>query len=384
MSAFRNDKIDHVNTWIDTWHAGGTFPAMMLGVFNQNGDELFHYATREIGEEGFVYDRDTIFRIYSMTKPITAAAVLILMDRKLLSLEDCSIDEQVTTEPLHTPITILHLLTHTSGISYGIFGNHFSDETLKKKVPNEDWKNWFRYTPLTELCEHIASTPICFQPGKHFLYGLNFEILGRVIEIVSGCTLDVFLYENIFKPLGMRNMGFTVCDKVRLPRCYEVDARRASYKLCEREELFAQRDAILLVDYERFSRCLLGGGALGEVRVLSEQAVQLMTSNQLPNNALMSDMVFGDMFSELKSGGFGYGLGVSVLCHPADAQGCGLSVPGEFGWGGVASTFFYVDPVRKTSVIFLTQLIPSSANIQLRAQIRWLTHWLLDHKSHEG
>lgn len=129
--------------------------------------------------------------------------------------------------------------------------------------------------------------------------------------------------------------------------------------------------------------------------------------------ALMSDMVFGDMFSELKSGGFGYGLGVSVLCHPADgfnyifflvmyffcthtyniayiphnffsvAQGCGLSVPGEFGWGGVASTFFYVDPVRKTSVIFLTQLIPSSANIHLRAQMRWLTHWLLDHKSHE-
>ena len=159
-----------------------------------------------------------------------------------------STEGQVTTEPIQSHITILHLLTHTSGISYGIFGNHFSDEILKNKVPNEDWKNWFRYTPLTELCEHIASTPLCFQPGKHFLYGLNFEVLGRVIEIVSGCTLDVFMDENIFKPLGMRNTGFTVCggDQVRLPRCYEVDARRASYKLCEREELFAQRDVVLL------------------------------------------------------------------------------------------------------------------------------------------
>ena len=157
-----------------------------------------------------------------------------------------SIDGQVTTEPLHTPITILHLLTHTSGISYGIFGNNFSDEMLKSKVPNEDWKNWYRYTPLTELCEHIASTPLCFQPGKHFLYGLNFEVLGRVVEVVSGCTLDVFLYENIFKPLDMRNTGFSIRDKARLPPCYEVDPRRASYKLCEREELFSQRDAILL------------------------------------------------------------------------------------------------------------------------------------------
>ena len=126
-----------------------------------------------------------------------------------------------------------------------MFGNHPCDELMKKA--NSDWINWFRNTPLSDLCEQIASVPLCFQPGEHFLYGFSIDVLGRVIEVVSGLTLDVFLEENIFKPLDMRSTGFRIGEmRDKLPSCFEVDAKKAGYKISEREERFSKSDAVLL------------------------------------------------------------------------------------------------------------------------------------------
>mmetsp|Transcript_28373 Transcript_28373/g.40397 ORF Transcript_28373/g.40397 Transcript_28373/m.40397 type:complete len:418 (-) Transcript_28373:549-1802(-) len=403
-------KGEHIKTWMDAWVAGGNFPAMMVGVYDNSGTELFYHSSKGLDTNGnrIEYTRDTIFKIFSMTKPITAVAVMMLMDQGIITIDDPvekyipafkdstvfvggTADEPIT-EPLHTPITLRHLLTHTSGISYGLFGNHPCDIILQRSVPNKDCMHWFQNTPLDELCLHIAATPLCFQPGTHFLYGLNSDILGRVVEIASnGQSFDAFCMQHIFQPLQMKDTRFGCVseeDMHRFARCYEVDpVTKGAYRVCDREDKIRDQTpkfisgggGVLstLSDYERFSRCLLNKGELDGVRILSEHAVSLMTINQLPNNALLSDMLFGDMFSELKGGPFGYGFGVYALSHRDNGQGCGLSNPGEFGWGGVASTFFYVDPVSQISVVLMTQLIPSAANLCLRTQLRWLTHWMV-------
>jgi CubicO group peptidase (beta-lactamase class C family) len=150
-------------------------------------------------------------------------------------------DEFPLLHQLKTPITIRHLMTHTSGISYGIFDDHPCDRILKSKSP--DYVNWFQNTTSSDLCEIIAATPLCFQPGEKFLYGLNIDVLGRIIEIVSGCTLDEFLRVNIFEPLGMIDTNFFVAKKDlnRLAKCYEVDRKTGGFKTKEDDRRFVPK-----------------------------------------------------------------------------------------------------------------------------------------------
>jgi CubicO group peptidase (beta-lactamase class C family) len=287
-----SDKKEHVKSWMNSWIVGGSFPGALMGVYNKSGEELFYHEVDQsilkIGEPK-TYNRDSIFRIYSNTKPVTTVAALILMERGLLSLHDpiskfipsfehtkvfvSGTASEPVLEDLKTPLTIHHLMTHTSGIPYGIFSNSVSDQSIRDKV-GDDWKVWFMNTELEVLCDAIAKSPLVFQPGTSFLYGLNTDILGRVIEVVSGLKLDEFFLKEIFTPLSMVDTGFFVpADKLhRLVECYDYVPVSHSYKPSVNAE--RQRDVkhtinsgggglvSTLGDYARFSRCLLNKGMM--------------------------------------------------------------------------------------------------------------------------
>lgn len=399
------DKKAHLKSWLDAWIVGGTHPGAVMGVYDKEGNELFYHDVDQSKfnpDEPKKYNRDSIFRIYSMTKPITSVAAMILVDRKLLSIDDPLSKyipafantqvyvsggvEDIVTEPVKTPLTIKHIMTHTSGITYALFGTTPCDMILRNNV-GPDAANWYRNTELSVLCDAVARSPLCFQPGTKFLYGLNTDILGHVVEIVSGMKLNDFFMKEIFQPLGMIDTDFYVPpEKIhRLVDCYSHFAANHSFKLTPLTEI--RRDVMptllagggglnsTLADYARFCRCLINGGVLEGVRILSAEAVAVMTSNHLPGGVDISDIA-SDGFSESVGPGYGFGLGVAVLTKPLAAKGALYSSKGEYGWGGVASTVFAIDPEQGCFCILLTQVMPSSA-YPLRAQMRYMVHWML-------
>jgi CubicO group peptidase (beta-lactamase class C family) len=405
----------HLKSWIDTWVASQSIPGMMVGIFDRDGKELFYHAADNSHRNKphtpdhnmKAYTRDTLFRIYSMTKPITTVAAMILLERGLLSLDDelskyipsfqhvqvfvrGTVEEPVT-ESLQVPITIQHLLSHTSGITYGFFGATVPDLILRKNN-GEDYKHWFHFTELSELCEQVAKTPLLFQPGKHFHYGLGTDILGRVIEIVSGNSLDVFFQEEIFNRLEMFDTFFQVPeDKVhRLAEVFEV-AIGQSYSVSKNPERDRLSKPILLTgggglvstldDYAKFSCMLLNQGAYNGVRVLKEETVKMMTVNHLAHDGDLAQLSYDHSFSEVVGPGYGFGYGFSVLRDPTVGKGCELSGKGEYGWGGVAGTNFHNDPENNLSIIFLTSMIPGAAVYPIRAQLRYLGHWIFGNEN---
>lgn len=231
---------DGLKFWLKGWVECGSLPGAALGIFDHHGDELFYHddSSHHLKQR---YERQTLYRIYSMTKPITTLAILILMEREVLTLEDelgqwipafhqypmhvlkgGSLEEPLL-EPLQQPLRLIHLLTQTSGIAYGIFGNNLGDQFLKYHA-GEHWKTWYSQLTLEQLSEVVAKSPLLFQPGTAFHYGLSTDILGYVVERASGKTLDKFFMEEIFHPLGMKETFFQVPAELahRLADCYEV------------------------------------------------------------------------------------------------------------------------------------------------------------------
>jgi CubicO group peptidase (beta-lactamase class C family) len=391
--------------WMQSYVESDNFPGMMSGIYDEHRNELFHHVT----SKGNKYQRDSIFRIYSMTKPITAVSLLILMERGLVSLEDevakfipafqqtqvltgGTVDEY-TTEPQKTPLKIIHLLTHTSGITYGFFANTLGDLLLKKNV-GDDWQNWFRNTDLETICNMIAASHLSFQPGTKFHYSLSIDVVGRVIEVISGMKLDEFFQKEVFEPLQMHDTAFYVpAEKLsRLVECYEM-LPCLNYRLSnvpERER--AERPTLLagggglvstLDDYSRFACMLLNHGMIdasnpSSGRLLKEETVKLMYQNHLPNNSNLLEYSFDRGFSEVMGAGYGFGLAMSVIIDTKKVRGGSQCSVGEYGWGGVAGTAFIIDPVKKFTAIFMTQLVGGAFVYPIRAQARWLTQAYFD------
>lgn len=345
-----------------------------------------------------------------MTKPITVVAALILMERGLLSLDDAvgkyipsfrNMNVYISgdasnpvTEPTARDMTIKDLMMHTSGLSYAIFNGGVVDEIIQNKI-GEDWKNWFRGTRLSDLCDALGSCPLSFHPGSHWQYGLSTDVLGRVVEVASGSTLDVFFRREIFEPLGMRDTGFSVPlgQEHRLVDCFEYTGAPipTGYQRSTAPERDRLHSPVFLSgggglvstidDYSRFVRCLQRGGALSSSdearRLLRSDTIKLMHRNHLPGGKTMGEMTAGGFSESLSAGGVGFGLGVSVLTSPALATGGSRSAPEEFGWGGVASTWFMISPEKNLSAVFFTQVIPSTRS-QVRNHLKWLVNWASD------
>jgi CubicO group peptidase (beta-lactamase class C family) len=279
-------------------------------------------------------------------------------------------------------VRIWHLLTHTAGLTYGFHHAHPVDEMYR--AAGFEWT-----TPegldLAGCCEAWAGIPLLFQPGSEWNYSVASDVLGRVVEVASGQPLDRFFAERIFAPLGMTDTAFWVGeDTVKDLAALYVPAPGTGRAL--RHDALGQgalrRPAAFLggqglistaADYHRFTRMLLGGGELDGARLLGSRTLRYMTRNHLPGGADLE--AFGrPLFAETTFDGVGFGLGFSVVLDPVANKV--PSSPGEFAWGGAASTAFWVDPVERITALFLTQLMPSST-YPLRPELRQLVYQAL-------
>jgi CubicO group peptidase (beta-lactamase class C family) len=334
-------------------------------------------------------EKDTIFRIYSMTKPITSVALMQLFEKGLFQLADpvskflpefknpkvfiSGSYPHFMTRPADREISIRDLLTHTAGLTYGFHYRTNIDHAYRKVWSGPRGDNTdFSFPPLNleNFSQSIASLPLEFSPGDKWNYSVATDICGRLVEVLSGLTLDVYFSKHIFKPLKMKDTGFFVPkNKInRFASCYERTPKeylklqdtgdnKSGYS---RSPLHLSGGGGLVSttqDYYNFCQMLLNGGTFEDKRILSRKTIELMTSNHLPENQDMVTMGSEGSFSEIRYKGVGFGLGFGVNIDLADTQNSG-SV-GSYNWGGAASTFFWVDPEEELICILMTQLMPS-------------------------
>jgi CubicO group peptidase (beta-lactamase class C family) len=331
-------------------------------------------------ERGTDMTADTIVRIYSMTKPVTSVALMTLYERGLFSLDDpvhrfipewrklrvykAGSHPLFATTPCTRHMTIRDLFMHTSGLTYDFMHASNVDAAYRELglgLPSRG------YT-LQEMIDQLATLPLEFSPGERWNYSVATDVLGCLIERISGQSLPDYMQQAIFEPLGMVDTSFEIpADKVpRLASCYERNLQKEVILQDDcQDSHFASRTfwsgggglLSTVEDYYRFSQMLLNGGTLEGRRVIGSRTLQFMTRNHLPGGADMSQFATGS-FSETIYEGVGFGLGFANKIDPVSNGYPGSE--GSFFWGGLASTLFWVDPKEELVVVFLTQLIPSS------------------------
>lgn len=336
---------------------------------------------------------EAIYRIYSMTKPITSVAAMMLYEQGCLDL-NAPVSAFIpsfgqlrvyaggpatapVTRPASQPMLVKHLLTHTSGLTYGFHRTHVTDEIYRLRG--------YEFNPadadLATACDAFAAMPLRFEPGTSWLYSVATDVLGRVVEVASGQSLDQFLGAQVLGPLGMTDTAFHAVDTGRLATLHLHTPEGA--RVLEKFGPDPARDPAFLsgggglystmADYQRFADFLLAGGVRDGVRLLSPRTVDFMATNHLPGDADLSE--FGiPLYAETPFTGVGFGLGFSVTIDPVATAIA--SSPGEYGWGGLASTYFWIDPVEQLTAIFMTQLIPSSA-LPLRPILKQIVYGAL-------
>ena len=322
---------------------------------------------------------DTIWRIYSMTKPITSIAVMMLYEEGLFDLNDDAgkwiealreprvwaggTAENPETTAASGPVRIHHLLTHTSGLTYGFQRSHPVDEIYR--IKGYDFAT-YAARDLANAVDDWCSSPLLFEPGSRWNYSESTSVLGRLVEIWSGLSLEEFFRTRILEPLGMHDTGWWVpAEKSdRLAMLYVPHGGDSfAYEDLARHALKPPRVVdgggglqSTAHDYNRFMTMLVRGGELDGVRILSQRTLELMTLNHLAGDADLEEMAI-DSFSEAGYAGVGFGLGFSVVVDRRKNKS--LTSEGSFAWGGAASTAFWVDPVEDLTVSFFTQLLPS-------------------------
>jgi CubicO group peptidase (beta-lactamase class C family) len=394
LDPVRLDRIErHFATYVDD----GRLPGWLVTV--SRGGKLAYVATygkRDL-EADLPVTTDTIWRIYSMSKPVTSVAAMALYEEGAFELTDPvsrfipsfgdmrvfagGSDIKCVTVPAVEPVRIWHLLTHTSGLTYGFHRSHPVDAMYRAR--GFEWGTP-RKTDLAVCCDQWASQPLLFQPGSEWNYSVSTDVLGRVIEVASGMSLDEFFAQRIFEPLGMTETGFFVGagERERLAALYGVGAGRKAARLDAMGYVADHRPTFLgggggllstAADYLRFTSMLLGGGSLDGARILSPRTVDYMMRNQLPGGADLEK--YGRvLFAEAPFKGMGFGLGFAVVLDPA--EGKSLTAAGEASWGGAASTAFFIDRAAGLTASFYTQLLPSSAH-PIRSQLRQLVYQAL-------
>ena len=355
-------------------------------------------------ERGAPMAEDTLFRIYSMTKPITSVALLMLFEQGLVALDD-PVAQYIPewaglqvyqggelgafkTRAPERPMQIVDLLRHTSGLTYG-FQQQTPVDAAYRKLKLGDVA---LAGTLEGMVAALAGLPLAFAPGQAWNYSVSTDVLGYLVGKISGVPFPDFVRQRILDPLGMADTGFHVPPEKagRLAACYAVGqlgraveaGRGLSLQDDPRTSVFLQPPAFFsgggglvstAADYLRFARMLLGGGALEGTRLLGRKTVELMTANHLPGGVDLPQLS-RSMFSEAAYSGVGFGLGVACTLDPA--RTLTLGSPGDFFWGGAASTFFVVDPREDMVMLLFTQLLPSSA-YPMRRQLRALVYGAL-------
>jgi len=358
--------------------------------------DAFGYADRQSLRP---MQRECVFRIASMTKPLTTVAALMLMEegrlvladpvaRYLPELQNLQVGvehsdvagmRELTLERPKRPMTVHDLMRHTAGFTYGQFGDSLIQRAYRKAqlIDNQQTN--------AEMVTKLAQLPLAFQPGTTFEYGMSTDVLGRVVEVVSGMELDRFFADRITGPLGMPHTGFGIPPE-QYALLAEPQREAASsavpavvpYDPARPAKWFSGGGGLLstAADYARFAQMLLNEGELDGIRLLSRKSVHLMTRNHLPPNLDYGPRTADlGIAAPLPALGLGYGLGVGVR------QSAGLvSVPGSVGdyyWGGALGPYFWVDPAEKLVVVFMLQELNVQRRTRYRALLRALVYQAL-------
>ncbi|MGV9452092.1 serine hydrolase domain-containing protein [Streptomyces sp. NPDC003635] len=373
------DRLDqHFAHYVDE----GRLPGFLVAV--SRGGRVAHLTTHGLRDvaAGLPVTADTLWRIYSMTKPVTSVGALLLVEEGQLDLDDPvgrhlpafaeprvyveGTGADVRTRPAAGPLLIRHLMTHTAGLTFAFYHSHPVDALYRAAnlesavLPGSD---------LAETVDVYARLPLQFDPGTQWNYSVATNVLGRVIEVVSGQPLDEFLAARVFRPLGMTDAGFQVGDEQahRLAELYgETDEGRITpipgLPLRGRPRFLSGSGGMAASahDVHRFMELLRRRGELDGTRLLAPETVDLMTTNHLPGGADLRSFGSRPAHDEPGNDGVGFGLGVSVVIDPSRTRApAGL---GTFGWSGVATTTFFVDPSRDLTVQFMTQVRPKSSH----------------------
>ena len=391
-------RLDRIGTWMDRLVESGKLAGLSTLVFRrgeiawQRSTGLANLAT------GAAMADDTIVRIYSMTKPLTSAAIMALYEEGRFQLDDpisrflpCFAEMRVFTggsrgkydsTPAARDITFRDLLTHTSGLTYGFM--EASQVDAMYRHGGVDFQT--EEASLQDVVARAAAMPLLFQPGSQWSYSIATDVLGGLVEAISGQPFEQFLHHRIIAPLGMTDTDFHVpAEKLprfaanyaagpavapTLPGKLTLIDDPATSRYARPRQLCSGGGGLVstAADYLRFCRMMLNRGELDGQRILGRKTVELMTANHLGGD--MADMGQA-RFSESSYLGIGFGLGFSVMLDPAKAQILGS--PGEYAWGGAASTAFWIDPAEDMAVIMLTQLMPSST-YPIRRELRVLAY----------
>ena len=385
-------RLARISGWMRGWVDSGKLPGMTVCVMRRGQLAFAETHGKADVERNKPMRPDTIVRIYSMTKPLTSTAIMMLYEEGRFQLDE-PISKfipafknprvyaggsrgKIDSVPAEREITFRDLLTHTSGLTYG-----FMESTPVDAVYRDQKIDFGTATAsLADVVERLAAVPLIAQPGKAWNYSVATDVLGYLVQVISGQPFDVFLREKVLKPLGMLDTDFIVAkDKQeRFATCYMPgkdgklavmdDPTKSNYLEPRKGYSGGGGLAGTAGDYLRFCKFMLNKGELDGVRLLGRKTVELMTSNHLPGD--MADMGM-PRFSESPYYGIGFGLGFSVMINPAKAQILGTA--GEYAWGGAASTAFWCDPAEDMAVVLLTQLYPSST-YPIRRDLRVLTY----------
>jgi CubicO group peptidase (beta-lactamase class C family) len=396
------ERLARIDAHFARYVADGRLPGWLLTV--RRYGRLAHVAragSRDL-EAGLPVTDDTLWRIYSMTKPVTSVAAMILYEEGKLTLTDPvsafipsfgdvrvyagGSDLRPVTVPAVEPVRVWHLLTHTAGLTYGFHRVHPVDALYR--AAGFEWSSPAGLD-LAQACDSWAGLPLLFQPGTEWNYSVATDVLGRVIEVASGQRLDEFLAARILRPLGMTQTAFWAGPEAapRLAALYTRGRDGAATRLDALGQAPLARPAMIsgggglvstAADYDRFTQMLLqrAGSPAGEldgIRLLSPRTVGYMTRNHLPGGLDLE--TFGrPLYAESPFRGVGFGLGFAVVIDPL--PGKVVCSAGEISWGGAASTTFWVDQDADLAVSFFTQLLPSSS-YPIRPELRQLVYQAL-------
>ena len=397
-NGFDPGRLDDISRTIKSRYVdSGIIPGALTLVWRRG--QISH-----LGMSGFIdlerktaMREDAIFRIYSMTKPLTAMALLMLLEEGKIALDDPvhryipgfehlrvatggDLESGFTSVPSKQPMTVLDLLRHTSGLTYGFHNRTKLDAAYAKLGVGE------HYTQggLAGMIAQLEKLPLDFSPGETWNYSVATDVVGYLVELIAGEKFADFLRRRILGPLGMIDTDFFVQaqKRERFASCYYAkegklllydDGQQSTYAAPPQMESGGGGLAGTAADYLRFCRMMLAGGALEGARLLKADTIKLMTSNHLPGGREMTQMMPSTVtFTETGYAGVGFGLGLAVTVNLANTGLPGTE--GEYSWGGAAATYFFCDPKEDLAVVFMTQVLGSPQRIQIRRDLRSLVY----------
>ncbi|MEE4350588.1 MAG: serine hydrolase domain-containing protein [Pacificimonas sp.] len=394
-AGFSSERLARIEPFLKAKYVGtGRFPGCQL-LISRGGKPVHFHTQGSLNEDGSALREDTIFRIASMTKPVTSTAFMSLFEegkvglewpvaRVLPELKDTGVlvaggfEAPFTTRHPEREMQMVDLLRHTAGFTYSFQYRSAIDHAHRVSKLENTHGNF----DLDGFVKALGEIPLEFSPGTAWNYSVATDVLGAVVQRVADKPLDEVFAERIFDPLGMADTGFFAPPEKhdRLTDCYAVGPNGKNRLIDERgKSAWGAKPKLLSgggglvstsADYHRFALCFLNGGELGGHRLLSPTTIDLMTANHLPGGVDLPQ-ISQSLFSEAENDGVGFGLGFATTMDPHASLQPGS--PGEFYWGGYFSTAFFIDPIERIIMVFMTQVGPSM-QFNVRRELKTLIH----------